>query len=527
MNFLTTLFILSLIMSGVVAHAGNKPNVILIVSDDHNKSELACYGGDILTPNLDRLAQTGVLFENAYTSTTVCSPSRYTTLTGRYAGRCTHPDFFMVSPEGGIARISNRSITLERGRPNLMKTLQSAGYTTGITGKWHLGEWMAGVNKDGEWIFPQGYFDLGLQVYDRKDSFSDPEFIRKLQHNQKRFSEELKHDGWDYAASIYWCNPREFHHDELYNHNQEWITYGALQFIEQNKNNPFFLYMAVTIPHGPDPMETLIRGDDPRKTGAGLMTEHLEGQPSRQSIMQTVKQAGKPANSADITWMDAGVGSVINKIEELGLRDNTLIIFIADHGLPSKATLYEGGTQVPMIVSWPGKIEPRRETRFVQNIDITPTIMDFLNIPKAQEHEIDGRSLRPLLEANAPEDWRDDLYFEYGYSRAIRCGQWKYIAVRYPPEVVVAYRNGEITQLPYLGFNISLGKWQSGLRENYWTGDQLYNLEQDPDEKLNLAYDERYQDILVDMRKRLARHLAQFPDRPFAEFTPLISGTAK
>lgn len=505
-----------------VSDSGDRPNIVLIVTDDQNLWDFGAYGGNVHTPHVDRLAREGIRFDNAYTVTTVCSPSRYTTLTGRYPGRCAHPDFFRVSPEGQIARVSNRSTTLERDQPNLMKALQESGYKTGITGKWHLGTWMAGWEEDGVWLYPPGFHEMRLKSYPRDASFDDPELNARLAYNQKRFAEELKEDGWDEAHSIIWMNPRQLHHDQLHNHNQEWITHGAIEFIEKNADNPFFLYMATTISHIPDPQDTLRNKDDPRLTGSGRMEAHLEAQAPRDTVEQRATAAGAPPEMSYMTWLDDGIGAIIEKLEALDLDEKTIIIFLADHGLPGKASLYETGTHIPMIVYAPNRFTPGIEARFAQNVDITPTILDLTGTSRPSGMKFDGRTLKPLLERKTDSLlWRDDLYFEYGYSRAIRHGNWKYVSVRYPPETVAAYRNGEAETLPYLGFNASLGRQQAEKRPNYWETDQLYNLDTDPDESTNLAFDPRYADILVDMKIRMIPYLQTYPDRPYGELHPV------
>ena len=496
----------------------DRPNFVLIVTDDQNTFDYATYGGNVLTPHVDRLASEGVRFDNAYTVTTVCSPSRYATLTGRLPGRCTHPDFFRVSPKGSISRVSNRSMTLEKDRPNLMKSLQASGYTTGIAGKWHLGTWMAGWEEDGVWLYPPGFHEMELKSYPRDAAFDDPEFNEKLAYNQSRFRDELSTYGWDTGNAIIWMNPRELHHDGLNNHNQEWITHGATSFIKEHADEPFFLYMATTISHVPDPRETLNRDDDPRHTGSGYMTDHLGVQASRATIAERVAKAGTDPDLAYLTWLDDGIGAIIRTLEDEGIADNTVIILISDHGFTGKATLYESGTHVPFIVHSPARFAPATSDLLVQNLDIAPTILELAGIEPGEDMILDGQSLVPLLEQSLDEDsWREDLYFEYGYARAIRYGSWKYISIRYPAEDVVAYRNGAADRLPSIGFNRGLGAWQAERQPHYWETDQLYNLEEDPQESQNLSSDPAYSDILVEMKQRLIPRLAIYPDRPYGE----------
>lgn len=493
------------------------PNIVLIVTDDQNIDSFGAYGANVHTPNIDQLASEGVRFDQAYAITSVCSPSRYAILTGRYPGRCTHPRFDLVSPAGGIARISNKSIGLEKDRPNLVRVLKQSGYTTGIVGKWHLGKWMAGWKQDGEWRFPPGFYEMGLQEYPADAPLDDPELSAALAHNQEVYRKELSTYGWDFARSIYWCNPRELHHDQLFNHNQEWLTAQAVNFIDQQEDAPFFLYLATTIAHSPDPQDTLDRGDDPRGTGAGWTDAFLDSQPLRTSLAERVNKAGAPAETAYLTWLDDGIGAILKALEEKGVREDTLVILTSDHGLQGKATLYESGVHVPLFFNWPGRINPGVQNEPVQHLDLFPTLLELANI-EPDNMILDGQSLAPLLSAKATEGpGRDSLYFEYGYARAVRRDPWKYITVRYPEGTREAFARGEIDHLPYLGHNRTLGRWQAPRYKNYFVADQLYHLGKDPMEENNLADNPRYAEVLGKMKAALSGHLRYAPERPYGE----------
>ncbi len=504
----------------IIIHGLNaeRPNIVLIVTDDQNIESYGSYGGDVYTPAMDQLAATGARFTNAYAVSSVCSPSRYNILTGRYAGRCPHPRFNIVSPEGEIARISNKSIGLVAEETSLVQALADAGYRTGIVGKWHLGKWMAGWKDNGEWRFPPGFYEMGLQEYPSNAPLDDPELSQALAHNQKIYAEELKQYGWDYASSIYWCNPRELHHDKLYNHNQEWLTAGALEFIDSSKDQPFFLYLATTLAHSPPPQHTLDRGDESRATGGGWKEEHLSSQTSRDTLAKRVEAAGVPAETAYLTWLDDSVASIIKRLEENGLRENTLIILTSDHGLEGKATLYESGIHVPLILNWPGRVHEGKRPEIVQHIDLKPTILELLGIEPALG-VMDGTSFAPALQSEKPiTDQGRSVYFEYGYARAVRMGPWKYIAVRYPEGTRESFENGELEKLPYLGHNRTLGRWQAPRFPNYFLADQLYNIERDPSESVNLAAEPEHAATLSAMKEELKRHLKYAPSRPYGEF---------
>lgn len=502
------------------AQRDSRPNVVLIITDDQRIEEVGAYGGKVYTPNLDRLAHEGIRFTNAYTAHTVCTPSRYAMFTGRYASRCTHPGFLRRNPLGATARPDNRTVVLEEDRPNLMKALSAHGYVSGISGKWHLGEWMAGYEVDGEWRHVQDYFDLGLRAYPQDAPMDDPELNSALGFNQGIYTREIQKVGWDEAMSIVFANPREFHHDVLSNtHNQEWITYGAVEFIRRHKDRSFFLTMAATIPHLPDPDLTLSENVDPRITGEGLTDKHLGVQPSRETLKERVEEAGFDPATAYLTWFDDGVGAILATLEELGLEENTVIIFTSDHGLDGKASLYEDGVAVPMMIYWKGKIEPRVEDRLVQTVDFTPTILGLTGAEALPDMILDGKDWTPML-FDKNVQWREDVYFEKGYARGVRSGKWKYIAVRYPEEDLRKFEAGEIDQLPTYGRHKGLGQLQADRRPNYYDFDQLYNLEEDPTEQVNLANDPNYSEVLQEMKVRMQEYLKTFPDRPFGELYP-------
>jgi arylsulfatase A-like enzyme len=163
-------------------------------------------------------------------------------------------------------------------------------------------------------------------------------------------------------------------------------------------------------------------------------------------------------------------------LREKGVREETLVILTSDHGLRGKATLYESGVHVPLIVNWPGRIQPAVHNGPVQHLDLVPTLLELADI-EPDDMTLDGRSLTAVLSGEATEGpGRDSLYFEYGYARAVRQGPWKYIAVRYPDGTREAFAKGEIDRLPYLGHNSSLGRWQAPRFRNYYVADQLYHL---------------------------------------------------
>lgn len=540
---------IAIIMSLLCACAGAKPNVIVIMTDDQLHSTMAYYGGNVLTPNIDELADSGMVFTQAYVSTTVCAPSRYTLLTGRYAGRNTSREFLRHFPAGAPLRIENVNMNMERDGMNLQTQLKLKGYVTGMVGKWHLGPHLNTLHNPSWQAF-------GFKPYTRDaDPKTDVQANAAMRHNQRVLQKHLKTYGWDYAASLYVANLKELRNDALNTHNIDWTVKGALDFLDQVGDQPFFLYFSTTLHHGPDPGR-LQNGKlvhsvdaDPRNTGQGRLSKSLDVMPARADLKARVKTAGKPYRTAYCTWLDDAVGALRKKVRDMGKEKDTLIVYLSDHGVKryGKTTLYQGGVHVPMIMNWPGQIAPGSKTdALVQNIDLAATFYDYAGVTLPSGYHMDGKSLRPILEGDADAQIHASLFFEMGYARAVMTRDTKYIAIRYPPNIQARIDRGEkfngftnraqgiderkALDFPYLVKNAHLGHFSSAQNPHYFELNQLYRIATDPMEDNNLLYDaegrprskgqlsrtERAE--LEAMQNLLADHLRSFAGRPFGEF---------
>jgi len=477
--------------------AGRKPNVIFILTDDQNNDTLGCFGGKVLTPQIDRLAGEGVKFTRAYAVTGICTPSRYTCLTGQYASRCEFGEYITNCPPGTQANVGF-NVVITPQTPNLGRALHDAGYATGFVGKWHTG-------------WPE------ILPCPSDANFNDPAIAKILAENQKRMCDYVKSCGFDYAASVYRGNLKEQMNDTRAVHNQEWVTKGALDFIEQNKERPFFLNMCTTLQHSPAPNQS-IRGDA-RYTPAGLLSEPLRVQAPRATIATRLKKAGIEESMGHATWLDDGVAAVIKKLEELRLLDNTAIVFFSDNGtLKGKATCYEGGVHVPSFLYWKGHV-PSGVTcdKLVANLDLAPTILEICAVKPPAAMKLDGASLLPLVTGKSVK-WRDDLLLEVGHTRAIVTANWKYLLLRYPPALQEKIANGTLGRKPYHGDTVfALHGVAEKAHPAYFDPDQLYDLEKDPWEKTNLVKDPEQKKTTVQLAARLKEQLAKIP-RPFGEF---------
>ena len=516
----------------------NKPNIVFIMTDDQssiplrdsdnqNQSRPFGFNGDskVYTPIIDDLANNGMVFNNAFVSSSICSPSRYSILTGRYAGRSEGTSFINNFPLGNLSRIAN-NIELEENKTNVPKQLQNAGYKTAFIGKSHiidhnvLGSYTEGNN---------GFMAYSKTADPYTSSVSDA-----MKFNHDKWSNRMKEFGFDVVDAFYAANLRELKNDALNIHNVEYKNKAVLDFIDNAGDDPFFVYYSETIPHGPSPYWTR-NGEyyagldaDVNMTSKGVLTQDYSYLPTRDQIKNEINGiSGKDPRHAWLRWFDHAVGAVVDKLREKGKLDNTLIIITSDHGdfNKGKSTNYEGGIKVPLMMYWKNGISTTGTyNELVQNIDFAPTFLDLAGVDLSNS-ETDGTSLKEVITNNSQVPVHDHLFFELGYSRAIRTKDWKYVTVRYPDGVNTKIANGETfnglngTQVPvpYYIPNVSLGGLAAAQYPLYNIKDQLFDLKNDPYEKVNLFDTEPVK--ATELRNTLRTELLSFPNRPYQEFT--------
>ncbi len=546
-NIIGGFIVLALITVTVSLTAQQRPNIIYIMTDDQSsivptredsefkfsdgngrgiQSHPFGFNGDngVHTPIIDGLAKKGMIFTKAYVSSSVCSPSRYTTLTGRYAGRCEGNSFIKQFPKGIMTRVENNT-ELEENRENLPRLLQKAGYRTGFVGKSHVIDHHV-LNGRKNWA------ELGLKEYDVSADPKDPEVTEAMEYNHQVWANRIKQFGFDYANGVYAANLRELYNDSLDIHNIDWKNKAALDFIDKAGDEPFFLYYSEMVPHGPAPWISkngkYIYGLDsnPHFTGKGYVEEDFDNMPDRDKIMQEVIDTGKNPDHAWLTWFDHAVGAVIDKLKEKEILENTLIVITSDHGNYNfgKSTIYEGGIKIPLMMYWPAGIKAGSTyNELVQNIDFTPTFLDLAGVDLKSVDKLDGVSLKQTLNGNS-NPVHDYLFFELGFARGVMTKDWKYITVRYNEETEKMVENGHVwtgwnkhthTQ-PYYIRNSHLGYHAALLNEHYFERNQLYNLNIDPKEDNNIAAENHKK--VREMKKLLIRSLKSFPERPYGEF---------
>jgi len=499
-----------------------RPNVIFFIADDMLPKHFNCLPqgkGKNLTPNIDRLANEGTVMTEQHVASPICTPSRYNVLTGRYASRATNA-YFTDRTEREGQTVVEFNTHIVKGEVTLPRLLQKAGYATGMVGKNHV------VDVHGLKRFPD--FDA---------SAKDPENVSKLKANHDQVCQAIREAGFDFADHVYHNNPDFLGLHEVAVQNMDWITEAGVEFVEQPRDKPFFLYFATTVPHGPT-KEARSWNADPKIAAIGYLDEAPKVQPARDTIPKRLEEAGFPVDddTANMLWLDDAVGALLDKLEETGQLDNTVFFFFSDHGQQSKGTVYQGGVHDSSIVWKKGGFPVgAKSDALVHIVDFAPTILDIAGADYSGV-EFDGESFLPYLNGKEQQEGRI-LYFELGYARGIRKGNFKYMAIRYPEELenmsdaerkrVLEEWNAErhrkhlriVTEDPSKPFShltpIPGGgdaeRKSTGSYPGYFDRDQLYDLSKDPREQKNLANDPEYKQKLEEMQRELREVLATLP----------------
>ena len=398
------LFVLALKPIGQTA----MPNVVILFTDDQGTIDANCYGStDLITPNIDKLAETGVRFTQAY-SHTVCCPARAALLTGRHPQR------------GGVVHWTQGDMNSAKGinmaleEVTLAEVLKQAGYRTALFGKWHLGAHRDyGPKKQG--------FD---EFFGIRDGFVD-------NYNHYFLHGTGFHDLYEGTTPV--KDPGKYF--------PELMMQRALKFIEENKARSFFLYLPFNIPHYPEQ----------------ALRQH-------ESMYENMKDPARRSYGSIITTTDFYIGQVVDKLEENGLRENTIIIFMSDNGhseetsnrirvdnhksgypknhfygasgggstgkwVGQKGTFLEGGIRVPAIISYPSKL-PQGTVRgqMITAMDWFPTVLDLCGVKQPTgAPKLDGQNLRSIIEEEGIKSEYRTLHFAWGNKWAVREGNWKLI----------------------------------------------------------------------------------------------------
>ena len=406
----------------------DKPNIVFILTDDQGVWAAGCYGNpEIRTPNLDRLAAAGMRFENFFVATPVCSPSRATFLTGRIASQHGVHDWIR---EGNVGPDAASYLEGEVGYTDV---LAAHGWICGLSGKWHLGNSQ----------IPQHGFSHWFAHQQGGGQYNDAPMVREGQLV----------DAPGYVTSV--------------------ITDDALAFLEQHgrSESPFYLSVHYTAPHSPwtgHPQEIVDSYEG--CAFASCPQEPVHPWAADQALTQNCMGDREMLKGyfAAVTAMDADVGRILDKLDELGLCEQTLVIFASDngfscghHGFWGKGNgtvppnMYENSIKVPLLACHPGRIPAGAVQPAMASVyDFMPTLLDYVGLPSPEGRNLPGESFLPAL-LGQEEAGRESVvvYDEYGATRMVRTAEWKYVH-RYP-------------EGPH----------------------ELYDLVEDPDERRNLAGD--------------------------------------
>ena len=498
-----------------------RPNILFIVSDDQWRTEFNFLpegqdknGNPLnLTPTLDRLSSEGIILDRMYATSTVCTPSRYSVLTGEYPSRSTDKGFLNDMAEYGNQPNPHFNVHVTPGKPNMGSVLKANGYFTGFSGKNHV-------------LHDAAIKTLSIKEFRNADPF-DAKTQAFLQKKQAAEVQSVLNNGFDYAASIYAGNVPGHMPIKMEAHNMDWITKGGLDFLNlaEKQDKPFYLHFCSTLNHGPGPAGHKYSAD-PRFTPAGVLKKALNVQPGRDTLPKRLEAAGiNPiGDHADALWLDDGINAIVSKLEAMGELDNTIIFFFVDNGMEAKGALYEGGALVPAFV-WAKNIKGGlRSSQLLSNTDFAPTVYELCGVPNSDQPEMDGKSFLEILKGQ-DEPINDAVHLQIGSSRAVLKDGFKYIAWRVHPDREANFalpKKGEPKPL----YHIASTRGGRGLEKKipnnyacYWDIDQLYDLEKDPDEQNNLAKNPEYAQKLAAMKKTLTKQLKDQPGT-FAEFKP-------
>lgn len=446
---------------------GQQPNIVFILSDDQGAWAMGNAGNrEIITPNLDRLAETGIRFDNFFCASPVCSPARASLVTGKIPSQHGVHDWIR---EGNVGE---RAVPYLQGHRTYVEELAENGYVCGLSGKWHLG--------DNQKAAP------GFSFWYAHQTGGSPYYNAPMVRDGQLYNEP------GYVTDV--------------------ITDEALRFLDaQNGGQPFYLSVHYTAPHSPwignHPEEIVRLYDDCPFESCPQEPKHpwsIPNPPWGEDWKANLK-----GYYAAVTAMDLQIGRILDKLEQMGVRNNTLVVFMSDngfscgqHGFWGKGNgtfpqnMYDSSVKVPAIFSHLGHIpEGAVSDALLSAYDFMPTILEYAGIGGGSEaaaagdsseessnntpqyRSLPGRSFSPLL-TGQPHEVRDDVvvYDEYGPVRMVRSKTWKYIH-RYP-----------------------------------YGPHELYDLAADPDEKRNLAYESSYAETLTAMKARLDDWFVRYAD---------------
>ena len=422
------------------------PNVILIITDDQGYGDLGFNGNpNIITPALDNFAAESVRFNNFYVSP-VCAPTRSSLMTGRYSLRT------------GVRDTYNGGAIMASSEVTIAEMLKQANFTTGIFGKWHLGDNYPSRPSD------QGFDESLIHLAGGMGQVGD-------------FTNYFKKDT-SYFDPILWHNNEQ---KPYKGYCSDIFTENAIEFIEKNKNNPFFCYLSFNAPHNPlqvpDEYYQAYKTLDPTD---GIDPELIPNEKISEKTKDNTRKV-----YAMVTNIDDNLKKLFNKVDELGIKDNTIVIFMTDNGPQHaryiagmkgrKSSVYNGGIRVPFFLRFPAMFSGNQEVnQFTAHIDLLPTLSKLCNVEMPRDRKIDGRSFIPSINS---EKLPERSFFSY----------W----TRKYPELYnnIALQRGQFKLIGKTDYNSPI--------ENF----ELYDTYNDPFEKNNLVTQKK--SIALSLKKEM------------------------
>ncbi|GAA6186219.1 sulfatase-like hydrolase/transferase [Aliiglaciecola sp. NS0011-25] len=364
------LAVLALVVSGQLFAKTTKPNIIVILTDDQGYADVGFNGSkDIITPNIDRIANEGTRFTNGYVTYAVCGPSRAGLLTGRYQGRFGFGRNPIIDPADPMAGLPVEEKMVS-------EVLKPVGYSSSIIGKWHMGshEKFHPNNRGFEHFY--GFLSGGHRYFPEELIYQDE--AQSLGQNEHK------------SPSSSWYHTKIIRNQktvETSTYLTDELSREALEFIDSKKDQPFFLYLAYNAPHAP-----------------------LQAPKRYLKRNKHIKDKKRQIYASMITAVDDGVGNLLAKLQELGIDDNTLIFFLSDNGGASKSSaknsplrgvkgdFFEGGIRVPFAIRWPGKVPQGIDyNKPVSSLDILATIVEVTGAAIDKDKPLDGVNLLPYI----------------------------------------------------------------------------------------------------------------------------------
>lgn len=459
-----------------------QPNIIFIMSDDHAAHAMSCYDSKINeTPHLDRIANEGMRFDNCFCTNSICAPSRAAILTGMY------------NHKNGVKTLGD---TFDSRQPTVQKMMKENGYQTALIGKWHLGH---GGHSD-----PTG-FDY-WNVFPDQGEYHDP--VMYDMGEEKVFT--------GYATDI--------------------VTDLSLEWMKnRDKNKPFMLMCHHKAPHRPwDPDEKhmhmyedidipeppTFHDDYSDRTEATKEAKMRIDRDLRERDVKAKPPEGLSAGELKswyyqryikdylrcVASIDDNVGRILDYLDGEGLAEDTMIVytsdqgfFLGDHGWYDKRFMYEESLRMPFIIRYPRAIKAGTVTKdFALNVDFPETFLDYAGI-EIPDH-MQGRSLRPVLEDNTPDDWQTSMYYRY----------WEHLSIEHRVGAHYGLRTHDFKLIYYYGEALGAADAIDESRTPEW---ELFDLRKDPSELKNVYHDPDYQETVQTLKEELYRLKDEVEDR--------------